>query len=192
MADITHTVSDGDRQARRINWSAVTDHAVLIAGALVMMVPLIMLLQMSTMPDAEVSQHGPTLQIGDQFWPNLKKALFGSMSFSGADTGISMFRNSMILGVGFATGKIVISMLAAYAIVYFRLRFATFAFWLIFTTLLLPLEVRIVPSYEVTQKLGLLNSYGGLIIPLIASATATFFFRQFFLSVPDGSGNRSR
>ena len=185
MADITHTAPTEDRRARRINWGAVTDHAVLIAGALFMIVPLVMLVQMSTIPDAEIMQHGPSLQIGDQFWPNLKKALLGAMSFSGEDTGLSMFRSSMILGLGFATGKIVISMLAAYAIVYFRLRFATFAFWLIFTTLLLPLEVRIVPSYEVTQKLGLLNTYGGLIIPLIASATATFFFRQFFLSVPD-------
>jgi sn-glycerol 3-phosphate transport system permease protein len=76
-------------------------------------------------------------------------------------------------------------MMAAYAIVYFRLRFATLAFWVIFTTLLLPLEVRILPSYEVVQQLGMLNTYQGLIIPLIASATATFFFRQFFRSVPE-------
>ena len=76
-------------------------------------------------------------------------------------------------------------MMAAYAIVYFRFRFGTFAFWLIFTTLLLPLEVRILPSYEIVQSLGMLNSYAGLIVPLIASATATFFFRQFYKSVPD-------
>ena len=76
-------------------------------------------------------------------------------------------------------------MMAAYAIVYFRLRFATFAFWIIFTTLLLPLEVRILPSYEAIQSLGLANTYSGLIIPLIASATGTFFFRQFFRSIPE-------
>jgi sn-glycerol 3-phosphate transport system permease protein len=91
----------------------------------------------------------------------------------------------MILGLGFAIGKIVIGMMAAYAIVYFRLKFATLAFWMIFTTLLLPLEVRILPSYEVITDLNLGNTYTGLIVPLIASATATFFFRQFFRSVPE-------
>ena len=170
---------------RRLRWSDVTNHAILIAGALFMMAPILMLVQMSTIPDAQIMQTGPSLAIGDQFWPNLQKALFGSMSYSGANTGVAMFRNSLILGLGFALGKIVIAMMAAYAIVYFRLRFATLAFWLIFTTLLLPLEVRIVPSYEITQQLGLLNSWTGLIVPLIASATATFFFRQFFRSVPE-------
>ncbi|WP_417308446.1 ABC transporter permease subunit [Devosia sp.] len=150
-----------------------------------MVAPLLMLLQMTSVPDVDILKSGPSLEIGDQFWSNLQKALFESMSFSGANTGLSMFGNSLILGLGFAIGKVVISMMAAYAIVYFRLKFAMLAFWLIFTTLLLPLEVRIVPSYEVTQKLGLLNSYTGLIVPLIASATATFFFRQFFMSVPD-------
>ena len=186
MADMTdtHAIAASPRK-RRIRWEAVGDHAVLIMGAFVMIAPLLMLLQMSTVPDTEIMKTGPSLRIGDQLGPNLDKALFESMSFSGENTGVSMFRNSLILGLGFALGKIVISMMAAYAIVYFRLRFATFAFWLIFTTLLLPLEVRIVPSYEVTQQLGLLNSYGGLIVPLIASATATFFFRQFFMSVPE-------
>lgn len=156
-----------------------------------MMAPVLMLLQMSTIPDAQIMQTGPSLEIGGEFWANLDKALFGSMSFSGRNTGLSMFVNSMILGLGFALGKIVIALMAAYAIVYFRMRFATLAFWLIFTTLLLPLEVRIVPSYEITQKLGLLNTYTGMILPLIASATATFFFGQFFLSVPEGPEGNS-
>lgn len=185
MAEISQTHTRPARRQGRLRWEAIGDHAVLILGAIVMMAPLLMLLQMSTIPDAEIMQSGPSLKIGDQFGSNLNKALFESMSFSGENTGINMFRNSLILGLGFALGKIVISMMAAYAIVYFRLRFATLAFWLIFTTLLLPLEVRILPSYEVTQKLGLLNSFTGLIVPLIASATATFFFRQFFMSVPE-------
>jgi len=170
---------------RPFRWGEAVNHIVLIAGALFMIAPLLMLVQMSTVPDAEIMRTGPSFAIGDRLGPNLDKALFGSMSYSGETTGINMFRNSMILGLGFAIGKIIIAMMAAYAIVYFRLRFATLAFWLIFTTLLLPLEVRIVPSYEITQKLGLLNTWTGLIVPLIASATATFFFRQFFLSVPE-------
>ncbi|MEK9763159.1 MAG: ABC transporter permease subunit, partial [Deltaproteobacteria bacterium] len=100
-------------------------------------------------------------------------------------TASMMMVNSMILGVGFAVGKIIVSMTAAYAIVYFRFPLGTLLFWIIFTTLLLPLEVRIIPSYKVVADLGMLNSYSGLIIPLIASATGTFYFRQFFRSVPD-------
>ena len=161
------------------------DHAILIAGSLFMVLPLLMLLQMTTIPDTEIIQTGPSLKIGDQFDDNFNRAMFQASGFSGENTGLSMLKNSFILGIGFALGKIVIGMMAAYAIVYFRMRFATLAFWLIFTTLLLPLEVRILPSYEVVQKLGMLNTYQGLIIPLIASATATFFFRQFFRSVPE-------
>jgi len=170
---------------RKPKISTVVDHAVLIAGSLFMILPLLMLLQMTTIPDTELIRTGPSLTIGDQFDDNFNKAMFEASGFSGENTGLSMLKNSFILGIGFALGKIVIGMLAAYAIVYFRLRFATFAFWLIFTTLLLPLEVRILPSYEVVQWLGMLNTYQGLIIPLIASATATFFFRQFFRSVPE-------
>ncbi|MFW2544872.1 ABC transporter permease subunit [Primorskyibacter sp. 2E107] len=174
-----------NRRSRRLRPATVIDHVILTLGALFMMVPLLMVLQITSMPDVEVIKHGPTLQIGDQFDDNLNKAMFEASGFSGENTGMNMLKNSFILGIGFAVGKIVIGMLAAYAIVYFRLRFATLAFWVIFTTLLLPLEVRILPSYEVVQRLGMLNTYQGLIVPLIASATATFFFRQFFRSVPE-------
>ena len=170
---------------RKLKLSMVVDHGVLILGSLFMILPLVMLLQMTTIPDTEIIKTGPTLKIGDQFDDNLYKAMFEASGFAGENSGLSMLKNSFILGIGFAVGKILIGMLAAYAIVYFRLRFATLAFWLIFTTLLLPLEVRILPSYEVVQWLGMLNTYQGLIIPLIASATATFFFRQFFRSVPE-------
>jgi sn-glycerol 3-phosphate transport system permease protein len=170
---------------RRIKLSVVLDHGVLILGAVFMLLPILMLLQMTTMPDLETMKTGPSLAIGSQIDDNFRKALFQADGFSGANTGLRMLWNSMALGLGFAFGKIVLGMMAAYAIVYFRMRFATFAFWIIFTTLLLPLEVRILPSYEIAQKLGMLNTYQGLIIPLIASATATFFFRQYFRSIPE-------
>ncbi|TNE69819.1 MAG: ABC transporter permease subunit [Rhodobacteraceae bacterium] len=185
MADISLSTTAPVVPRRRFRWSTLVDHAVLITGALVMFFPLLVMLQTASTPDIETMKYGPGLYFGDQLDDNFRKAMFEASGFSGANTGLSMFKNSLILGLGFAIGKIVIGMMAAYAIVYFRLRFATFAFWLIFTTLLLPLEVRILPSYEITQKLGLLNSYTGLIVPLIASATATFFFRQFFRSVPE-------
>ncbi|MDA5557739.1 ABC transporter permease subunit [Shimia sp. MMG029] len=186
MTDLTQTQAPTLPVRKfRIRWSDIGDHAVLILGSLFMLVPLLIVLQTTTTTDVETIKNGPGLVIGDQFGANFDKAMFEASGFSGENTGMSMLKNSMILGLGFALGKIAIGMMAAYALVYFRLRFATFAFWLIFTTLLLPLEVRILPSYEIAQKLGLLNTYSGLIVPLIASATATFFFRQFFRSVPE-------
>ncbi|MGO4910601.1 ABC transporter permease subunit [Pseudorhodobacter sp. W20_MBD10_FR17] len=169
----------------RLRLSTVLDHAILIVGSAFMILPVLMLLQMTSVPDLINMKIGPSLQIGDQLDDNFLKAMLKADGFSGANTGLRMLWNSMILGMGFALGKIVLGMMAAYGIVYFRLRFATLAFWIIFTTLLLPLEVRILPSYEIVQKLGMLNTYQGLIVPLIASATATFFFRQYFRSIPE-------
>jgi sn-glycerol 3-phosphate transport system permease protein len=103
-----------------------------------------------------------------------------------------MMLNSLVMAVGIAVGKIAISILSAFAIVYFRFRFRMLCFWTIFVTLMLPVEVRILPTFEVASSLGLLNSYPGLIVPLIASATATFLFRQFFLTVPDELTEASR
>jgi sn-glycerol 3-phosphate transport system permease protein len=163
----------------------VLDHVILIIGSLFMMLPVLMLLQMTSMPDLVNMKNGPGLSFGSQLDDNFLKAMLKADGFAGANTGLNMLWNSLILGFGFAIGKIVLGMMAAYAIVYFRLRFASFAFWMIFTTLLLPLEVRILPSYEIVQKLGMLNTYQGLIVPLIASATATFFFRQYFRSIPE-------
>ena len=188
MVDITQNTPRAipqKRPRRRFRWSVLGDHTILILGALFMLLPLLMIVQTTTVPDADIIKYGPQLKIGDQFGPNFDKAMFAASGFSGENTGMQMLINSFILGIGFAVGKIVLGMMAAYALVYFRLRFATLAFWLIFTTLLLPLEVRILPSYEVVQSLGMLNTFPGLIVPLVASATATFFFRQFFRSVPE-------
>lgn len=96
-----------------------------------------------------------------------------------------MMFNSLIMALAIAIGKIVISVLSAFAVVYFRFPFRGLAFWCIFITLMLPVEVRIVPTFQVVADLGMLNSYAGLSIPLIASATATFLFRQVFLTIPD-------
>ncbi|MFN3969789.1 MAG: sn-glycerol-3-phosphate ABC transporter permease UgpE [Gemmobacter sp.] len=162
-----------------------TDHLILILGCLFMVVPVVAVFLSSTHDYVEVYRNGMQATFGDDFAKNYGNAMFREGGFTKTITGTTMLVNSMILGLGFAVGKIIVSMLAAYAIVYFRFRFGTLAFWMIFATLLLPLEVRILPSYEIVQKLGMLNSWSGLIIPLIASATGTFFFRQFFKSVPD-------
>ncbi|OLP45189.1 sn-glycerol-3-phosphate ABC transporter permease UgpE [Rhizobium oryziradicis] len=161
------------------------DHVILILGVIVMLGPLVVAFTTSSHTAAEIHQKGLMLSMGGHLEETYHKVLFAQTGFNGKVTGLNMLINSLILGLGFAIGKIVLSMMAAYAIVYFRFRFATLAFWIIFTTLLLPLEVRIMPSYKVASDLGLLNSYTGLILPLLASATGTFFFRQFFKSVPE-------
>lgn len=163
----------------------ITDHLILLAGALFLIMPVVVAFTTSSHTAADIHSSGLSLSWGGNFTETYEKVLTREGGFTGQITGSRMLMNSLILGLGFAIGKIVLSMLAAYAIVYFRFRFATLAFWLIFTTLLLPLEVRIVPSYQVVSSFGMLNSYSGLIVPLLASATGTFYFRQFFKSVPD-------
>ncbi|GHA59772.1 sn-glycerol-3-phosphate transport system permease protein UgpE [Amylibacter ulvae] len=182
MTDITSTTP---RAKKRFRWSAIFDHSILILGSLFMLLPVFLALTTSSHDNVEIQREGLKFWFGNDIDENFGNAMFEKGGFTKTVTGMTMLMNSFILGIGFAVGKIILSMMAAYAIVYFRFRFATFAFWIIFTTILLPLEVRILPSYEVIQSIGLTNSYTGLIVPLLASATGTFFFRQFFLSVPE-------
>ncbi|MFC3059741.1 sn-glycerol-3-phosphate ABC transporter permease UgpE [Paenirhodobacter populi] len=161
------------------------DHLILILGTLFMVSPIAIAVMTSTHTAADIHANGLSLLPGGHGFETYETVLTRQGGFTGQVTGTRMMMNSVILGLGFAVGKIVFSMLAAYALVYFRFRFATVMFWVIFTTLLLPLEVRIMPSYQVMSGLGLLNTYTGLIVPLLASATGTFYFRQFFKSVPD-------
>jgi sn-glycerol 3-phosphate transport system permease protein len=160
-------------------------HLLLILGIAFLALPLWMVFASSTHEPTVIIRDGMQLSLSDQFFETYLGVLTEKKGFTEQVTASMMMINSMILGVGFAVGKIIVSMTAAYAIVYFRFPLATLLFWVIFTTLLLPLEVRIIPSYKVVADLGMLNSYAGLIIPLIASATGTFYFRQFFRSVPD-------
>ncbi|WP_299209154.1 sn-glycerol-3-phosphate ABC transporter permease UgpE [uncultured Tateyamaria sp.] len=173
-------------------WAPVFDHTILILGALFMLVPVVLAFVTSSHSAVQIAREGIMFVPGSHLGENYSKAMFEKGGFTATIDGMVMLKNSLILGLGFAIGKIIISMMAAYALVYFRLRFATFAFWIIFTTLLLPLEVRILPSYEAIQRLNLANTYSGLIVPLIASATGTFFFRQFFRSVPEELAEAAR
>ncbi|WP_333814153.1 sn-glycerol-3-phosphate ABC transporter permease UgpE [Tabrizicola sp.] len=168
-----------------MNRSTPFDHLILILATLFMVLPVVVAVMTSTHSAVEIHQNGLFLTPGSHGDETYTTVLTRQGGFTGQVTGTRMMLNSLILGIGFAVGKIVLSMLAAYGLVYFRFRFATLLFWMIFTTLLLPLEVRIMPSYQVMSSLGLLNSYTGLIVPLLASATGTFYFRQFFKSVPD-------
>ena len=160
-------------------------HAVLIFGIALIAFPIWITFVAASHDQVRMLQVPLPLLPGDQFLVNLKATLFHSREGSGAMPVGFMLLNSLIMALMISIGKIVISLLSAFAIVYFRFPFRMGFFWMIFFTLMLPVEVRILPTFEVVANLGMLNSYWGLSIPLIASATATFLFRQVFLTIPD-------
>jgi len=147
--------------------------------------PLYLALIASTHTAADIVQSPMPLLPGAHMWENYKEALIGSGKLGSNTNVVHMMWVSFVVAMIITVGKIAISLLSAFAIVYFRFPFKMLCFWAIFMTLMLPVEVRILPTYKVVAELGLLNSYAGLTLPLIASATATFLFRQFFLTVPD-------
>ena len=166
-------------------------HLFLMVGIVIVVFPIYIALVAST---HEVQDILTTVQgwFGSAMIENYSTILIsGKESARGIPVWMMML-NSLIMALGIVIGKISISIISAYAIVYFRFPFRMFFFWLIFVTLMLPVEVRILPTYEVVANLGLLNSYAGLILPLIASATATFLFRQFFLTIPDELAEAAR
>jgi sn-glycerol 3-phosphate transport system permease protein len=163
-------------------------HLILIIGVAVVAFPVYVTLVASTQSAEQIAGSVPmSLLPGNHFWATYKVALFGGETAAGSTlpAALPMMGTSLVMALVIALGKIAISLLSAFAIVYFRFPLRNLVFWMIFVTLMLPVEVRIGPTYEVVSDLGMLNSYVGLTIPLIASATATFLFRQFFLTVPD-------
>ena len=166
-------------------WLTFLSHAVLILGVAIVAFPLYLALIASTHTAEAIVQSPMPLLPGVHLWDNYRAALFGSGKLGSNTTVVHMMWVSFVVAMVITVGKIAISLLSAFAIVYFRFPFKMLCFWAIFVTLMLPVEVRILPTYKVVADLGLLNSYAGLTLPLIASATATFLFRQFFLTVPD-------
>jgi len=161
-------------------------HLVLIIGVLIVAFPVYVTFVASTHTTERIVQTPMPLVAGAQLTDNYAAALTGQRSGAGTKAPVGrMMWVSLVCALTIAVGKIAISLLSAFAIVYFRFPFRQFFFWMIFVTLMLPVEVRIGPTYKVVSDLGMLNSYAGLTVPLIASATATFLFRQFFLTVPD-------
>ena len=161
-------------------------HAVVIVGVLIVAFPLYLAFVASTHTAQEIVQAPMPLLPGGHFWETYKSALFGRTAGAGSVAPVArMMWVSLVTALVITFGKIAISLLSAFAVVYFRFPFKGVSFWAIFITLMLPVEVRIGPTYQVVSDLGMLNSYAGLTIPLIASATATFLFRQFFMTVPD-------
>lgn len=163
-------------------------HAVLILAILIVVFPIWLAFVASTVSQQEIVRPPMPVWPGAHFVENYTRALFSGVNVPV----LTMLGNSLVMALGIALGKIAISLTSAFAIVYFRFPGRGAFFWLIFITLMLPVEVRVVPTFEVVAGFGLLNSYAGLIFPLIASATATFLFRQFFLTVPDELAEAAR
>ena len=172
-------------------WLTVLTHCLLILGVLITAFPIYVAFIASTHELKALLQPPVPLLPGGAFIENYTRAL----SEGAIAVGVPVWRmmlNSLIMALGITFGKITISILAAFAIVYFRFPFRMGFFWMIFVTLMLPVEVRIFPTYKVVSDLGMLDSFSGLTIPLIASATATFLFRQFFMTVPDELAEAAR
>lgn len=167
---------------RCLQWAS---HALLVVCVVFLLLPLYVAVTSSTQTVQALMQAPIPLWPGSHAWHNYSTVLSQGLSSTGGVSLASMLWNSLIMALCIAIGKISVSILSAYAIVYFHFPWRKLCFWLIFLTLMLPVEVRILPTFEVTARLHLLNSFAGLSLPLMASATATFLFRQFFLTIPD-------
>ncbi len=165
---------------------ALLSHLVLVLGLLVVALPVYITFVASTQSNEAIIHPPMPLTVGSHMAENYGDVLAGTQGGAGSKAPVArMMTVSLITALVISIGKIAISLLSAFAIVYFDFPFRKSFFWAIFITLMLPVEVRIAPTYKVVSDLGMLNTYAGLTIPLIASATATFLFRQFFLTVPD-------
>lgn len=160
-------------------------HTVLILFLLFLLLPLYLALVAASLQASDFLAAPTPFLPGGHLWQNMKTVLTQGMAVTGGHSIAPMLFNSLVMAFVIAAGKIIVSVTAAFALIYFDFRFRQLFFWTIFFTLMLPVEVRIVPTFEVAANLNLLNSYTGLTLPLIASATATFLFRQFFRSLPD-------
>ena len=170
----------------------VLSHVVLIAGVAIIALPLYVGFVASTLSFDQVTSVPMPMTPGTHLLENWGGVLLHG-STSGARAPVAqMMWNSLVMALAIAIGKIAISMLSAFAIVYFRFPLRRTFFWMIFVTLMLPVEVRILPTYQVVAQLGMVDTYAGLTLPLIASATATFLFRQFFLTGPDELAEAAR
>jgi sn-glycerol 3-phosphate transport system permease protein len=165
--------------------SRVLPHAVLCLGVVVLAFPVYIAFVASTWDASTISNGKLGLLPGPHFFDNYYRTLFIGTGSSTREPVWNMLANSFWMAMLIAGGKIAICILSAYAVVYYRFPLRMAAFWMIFLTLMLPVEVRIYPTYKVVADLGLLDTHAGLTVPLIASATGTLLFRQFFLTIPD-------
>jgi len=168
--------------ARRSAW---VPHAVLIAGLMLVLFPIYVAFVASSHELSDILEAPMSLVPGSHLVANFAEALTAGTAKTSGVPVTAMLLNSLVMALVIAAGKILISLPSAYAVVFFRFPLRRVCFWAIFVTLMLPVEVRIIPTYKIVADLSLIDTYGGLTLPLVASATATLLFRQFFLTIPD-------
>jgi ABC-type glycerol-3-phosphate transport system permease component len=169
-------------RASRSTW---IPHAVLLLGLALVAFPVYVAFVASSLPLRDILDAPMTLVPGSNLLANYRDALSSGTAGTNGQPVAAMMLNSLAMALAIAIGKIAISLPSAYAVVFFRFPLRRLCFWTIFITLMLPVEVRIIPTYKIAADLGLIDTYPGLALPLIASATATLLFRQFFLTIPD-------
>jgi sn-glycerol 3-phosphate transport system permease protein len=165
--------------------SAWVPHAVLMLGLALVVFPVYVAFVASSLTLQDILDAPMTLVPGRDLAANYREALAQGTAGTNGQPVAAMMLNSLVMALAIAIGKIAISLPSAYAVTFFRFPLRRLCFWAIFVTLMLPVEVRIIPTYKIAADLGLINTYPGLVLPLIASATATLLFRQFFLTIPD-------
>jgi sn-glycerol 3-phosphate transport system permease protein len=165
--------------------SAWIPHAVLLLGLGLVSLPVYVAFVASSLPLQDILDAPMTLVPGPDLLANYREALALGTAGTNGQPVAAMMLNSLVMALAIALGKIAISLPSAYAVTFFRFPLRRLCFWAIFVTLMLPVEVRIIPTYKIAADLGLIDTYAGLALPLIASATATLLFRQFFLTIPD-------
>src|SRR5437660_3430371 len=170
----------------------IVPHLILWIGIAIVAFPAYLAFVGSTHEPTIIANGHMPLWPGSHFLENYYRTIFIGTSGTTREPVSTMLFNSLVMALVIAGGKIFISILSAYAIVYFRFPLRMSLFWIIFITLMLPVEVRIYPTYKVASDLNMLDTYAGLTLPLIASATATLLFRQFFMTVPDELVEASR
>lgn len=161
------------------------NHLILLAGVGFLVAPLILIVLLSTQPSASLSQQGLQFAWGDSLLRNYARVFNLEAGFTRTVTAMQMLKNSLIVALGVAFLTTLLSLMSAYALVFFRLRLANVLFWTILATLLFPLESRFIPTFITANQLGLINTHLGMILPALALALGTFFLRQFMLTLPD-------
>ena len=160
-------------------YRAIINHIILLFGVFIMLSPILLMIFASSQNTAELRTIGMQFEFGDYFIENYNSVINFETGFTDEVTPMAMFKNSMIIAIGVGFLTTLLSFFAAYAIVFFKFKIANIIFWLVLSTLLFPLEARFIPTFQITSYLGLINTHLGIILPVIAAALGTFFFRQY-------------
>ena len=166
-------------------YRTIINHIILLFGVLILLSPILLMIFASYQTTADLRTIGMQFQFGDYFIENYNTVINFETGFTDEVTPMAMLKNSIIIAIGVGFFTTLLSFFAAYAIVFFKFKIANIIFWLVLSTLLFPLEARFIPTFQIASYLGLINTHLGIILPVIAAALGTFFFRQFFLTLPE-------